>query len=119
MDARLSNEILGYERKYWDAMASNDIEAAVNLTKFPCVITSPRGARLVSEDQYRDLMGKMDGSEYKGIKLEDAHVELLSDDTAVVTYYTQVNGIKMLDSSTWVREGDNWLCGFHSENPIQ
>ena len=32
------NEIVGLERKYWDAMKNNDVETAVQLTKFPCNI---------------------------------------------------------------------------------
>ena len=52
------NEILHMERRYWDAMKNNDVEAAVALKKFPCVISGPQGARRVTEEQYRELMIK-------------------------------------------------------------
>lgn len=112
------NEILHMERRYWEAMKNNDVEAAVALTKFPCVISGPQGARRVTEEQYRELMESMNGDEYKGIEIKDPHVDILTDDTALISYSTEVNGMKMLDVSTWVREDDKWVCAFHSENPV-
>lgn len=74
-------DIFSLEKKYWEAMKTNDVEAAVSLTKFPCTITSAKGAQRISEDQYRQMM--------------------------------------QIDVSTWVREGDKWVCAFHSENQLQ
>lgn len=113
------NEIIVLETKYWDAMKNNDIETAVSLTKFPCTVTGPQGAQRVTEAQYRDLMNAADSSKYKDIEIRDAHVDILSESTALISYQTLVNGMKMLDVSTWVREDDKWVCAFHSENPLQ
>ncbi len=112
------NDIIELERKYWDAMKSNDVEAAVKLTKFPCTLTSPKGVQKVSEDQYRELMKASKPEVYKGIELEDPQVEILNKDTAFITYSIQFNGMKMLDVSTWIRENGTWTCAYHSENPI-
>lgn len=115
-----ANEILGLERKYWQAMANNDVEAAVSLTRFPCVVTSPKGAMKVDESQYREMMAKVsarDAAAYKDVQLENPQVEVLNDDAAMISYSTRVRGMKMLDVSTWVREGGEWRCAFHSENP--
>ena len=112
-------DIFILEKKYWAAMKNNDIEAAVSLTKFPCIVTSPKGAMRVSEAQYRQMMQKNEASQYKGIEIVDPHVDILNDDTALISYNITHNGMKMLDVSTWVREGNKWVCAFHSENPTQ
>lgn len=112
-------DIFGLERKYWDAMKNNDVEAAVSLTRFPCILTSPKGAMRVTEDQYRKMMQTNKSEEYKGIEIKDPYVELLNDDTALISYSVIHKEKKMIDVSTWIREGDKWVCAFHSENPIQ
>jgi len=111
------NEILGLERKYWDAMKNNDVDAAVKLTKFPCVVTSPKGAQRIDEKEYRKMMESMKGDSYKEVEIENPQVDILSQDTALISYSIQHNGMKMLDVSTWVRENGKWACAFHSENP--
>lgn len=111
-------EILGLERQFWNAMKDGNIDAAVSLTKFPCTLASPKGVDHINEDRFRQMMKSSDGSTYKGIDIEDAHVDILNNDTAMITYSIDFKGQKMLDISTWVRDGDKWVCAFHSENPI-
>ena len=105
------NEILGLERKYWNAMKSNDVDTAISLTKFPCAMASPKGFQKVSEEQYRKIMDSMKGDQYKD-------VEILNDNTAMIAYSVEMKGMKMMDVSTWVRDGEKWVCAFHSENPV-
>ncbi len=112
-------EILGLERMYWDAMKNNDVESAISLTKFPCTISGPQGTRRVSEKEYRKLMSSMKGDCYEGVQIENPEVDVLGTDTALISYSTQVKGMKMLDISTWVRDGGKWVCAFHAENPMQ
>lgn len=113
------NEILRLEQKYLDAMKNNDVEAAVKLTKFPCVLSSPKGAQRIEEKEYRKMMESMNGDEYKGIDIENPQVDVLNRDTALISYSIKFNGMNMLDISTWVREDGQWTCAFHSENPIE
>lgn len=112
-------DIFILEKKYWDAMRNNDVEAAVSLTKFPCIITSPKGAKRITETQYRQMMQANKSDQYKGIEIVDPYVDLLNENTAMISYNIIHKGIKMLDVSTWVREGNKWVCAFHSENPLQ
>ena len=112
-------DIFILEKKYWDAIKKNDVEAAVSLTKFPCIVASPKGAMRVNEAQYRQMMQKNEVSHYKGVEIVDPHVEILNNDTALISYNITHDGMKMLDVSTWVREGNKWVCAFHSENPTQ
>lgn len=111
-------EILGLENQYWQAMADEDVEAAVALTRFPCVLTSPKGAQRITEEQYRKMMASHKGAAYKNVELKNPQIDSLTDDTALISYSVEVNGMKMLDVSTWVREGGQWRCAFHSENPL-
>lgn len=113
------NEIIKLENKYWDAMRSNDVETAVSLTRFPCILTSPKGVQHVSEDQYREMMKADKGDKYKGINLLNPQVDVLNDDAALITYNIEMNGMQMLDTSTWIRENGKWICAYHSENQIQ
>lgn len=71
----------------------------------------------ITEKEYRQMMWAHNPDQFKGIELTDAKVDLLNEDTALISYSTEVNGMSMLDVSTWVREGKEWRCAFHSENP--
>ncbi len=117
--ATTQQEIIGLEKKYWEAMKSDDVETAVSLTKFPCLVAGPMGAQRVSESQYRKMMGDADGRKFEGIELENPEVDMLNDDAAMISYSVKQNGMNMLDVSTWVRENGKWMCVFHSENQIQ
>ncbi|AZZ35450.1 hypothetical protein CIK05_01090 [Bdellovibrio sp. qaytius] len=112
-------DIFILEKKYWAAMKNNDVEAAVSLTRFPCIVTSPKGAMRVNESQYRQMMQANNNGQYQDIVIKDPQVDLLNEDTALISYSIMHKGMKMLDVSTWVRDGEKWVCAFHSENPIQ
>lgn len=100
-------------------MRSNDVDAAINLTQFPCVVSGPQGVRSITENDYRRMMSQMDGSKYQGITLKNPQVQKLSEDTAVLTYAISCDGQEMLDTSVWTKNGYGWQCGFHSEFPSQ
>lgn len=117
-DSTIHQNIIQMEEKYWTAMANKDVESAVALTRFPCVITGPQGSRKVSEEEYRKLMKAIPEDAFKDIKMENPEVEQLNADTAVITYSTHVNGMKMQDVSTWIHEDGKWTCAFHAENPL-
>ena len=110
-------EILGLERQYWKAMGDNDVETAVSLTRFPAIVSGPQGTRKISEDEYRKMMKSHDGSVFKNVELKDAQVEVVSEDLAIASYSTRIQGMDMLDVSTWVRDDGKWVCAFHAENP--
>lgn len=114
-----SDEIISLERKYWNAMADTDVETAVSLTRFPCIVTGPQGTRRIQEDEYRSMMKSHPSDQYKGIELKNPHVEILGNESAIISYEINVKGTRMSDLSTWIRQGDRWVCAFHSENPIQ
>lgn len=111
-------DIFKLEKKYWDAMKNDDVDTAVALTKFPCTVAGPTGAHRINKDQYREMMQANQGYQYKDIEIKDPHIDILNENTALISYSIEMKGMKMLDVSTWIREGDKWVCAFHSENPL-
>lgn len=47
---------------------------------------------------------------FKSVELKSPLVEVLNNDTAMISYSTTMNGIEALDVSSWVREDGNWRC---------
>jgi hypothetical protein len=102
------NEILGLERKYWQAMKDADAETAVAMTRFPCVLTSARGEMRVDEAQYRKMMESHDAAQFKDIEIQDPKVDSLGPDTALISYSIQFDGMDMLDVWTWLHSCAHW-----------
>lgn len=117
-NANIEKEILQLEEKYWKSMQKKDVETAVSLTHFPCIVSSPQGTSQIDEDQYRKLMKNQDTSRFDGVMLDKPQVEVINENVAIINYSLQINGMKMLDVSTWVREEGEWRCAFHSEMPF-
>ncbi len=115
--AKIEKEILDLEKQYWQALIDKDFNAAISMTHFPCTVTGPQGAKVINEAQYRQMLNSSDTNSYNGIDIRNPQVEVVNEDTAILTYSTQMKGEDMLDVSTWVRENGNWVCAFHSENP--
>jgi hypothetical protein len=113
----ISSEIVSLENKYWKAMRENDVETAVLLTRFPCVVMSPAGVQKIDETEYREMMKSHDASEFRNAEITNPQVEAFNDDVAMISYSTKANGMTMLDVSTWIRQDGEWRCGFHSESP--
>ncbi|MBS1963727.1 MAG: nuclear transport factor 2 family protein [Bdellovibrionales bacterium] len=112
-------EILGLERKYWDAMKKGDVETAIALTRFPCLVMGPQGIQGVNESEYRKMMESHDPKQFAGMEIADPRVSIYGGNTAVIGYSVQSNGMKLFDSSTWVNEDGKWQCAFHVEVPEQ
>ncbi len=117
MQESLQHQILKNENRYWDAMRANDVEAAIALTHFPCLVASPHGTRSVTQEDYRSLMEASDGDRFKGITIDNPDVQAMTDDSAIITYTVEMNGMTMRDTSLWLKEGGKWTCGYHAEFP--
>jgi hypothetical protein len=120
----IDSEILDLERRYWQAMREQDVQTAVELTEFPCLIAGASGVRSVDQATYERMMT---GGSWKiqAFEIEEgAKIRQLTDDVAVIAYGVRedmiVNGqplkLHAFDSSVWVRRGDGWKCAMHSES---
>ena len=80
-------------------------------------MAGPKGSRLVTEDEFRQLMRAHSGKEFQGAEFSNNLVEILNEETAVISYEYTLKGKTYLDVSTWVNQNGNWICAFHSEVP--
>lgn len=119
----VEQEILELEKSYWQAMADKDVEAAMRMTDFPCLIAGATGVRSVTEDDYKKMMS---GAKYTLRAFEvkdDAQVRMLTDDVAVIAYNVHEEltldgkplAMDASDASTWVRRNGRWVCALHAE----
>jgi hypothetical protein len=124
MDGMKQNEeILNLERKYWGAVKDRDVETAMALTDFPCLIAGAQGIRSVDEATFEKMMKSQAFTIEKldvGTRVE---VRRLTDDVAIIAYELHeelvVEGKRKVldaaDSSTWIRRDGQWRCALHSE----
>ena len=122
MQSAIERELTGLERKFWQALADRNVEAALEMTNDPCIVTGPQGVASIGHREFRQMM-KSDTARLEHFDLDDVKVQQLTDDTAVVAYKVReqmtVEGkpltLEAADASTWVRRNGKWLCALHTE----
>lgn len=123
----ITKEIMDLEKKYWKAMQTQDLEAALDLTDFPCLVAGANGVLAVDKEQFK----KMFNAHQEQIRTFDfdenqMEVRQLSPDAAVVGYRVRTTlsmdgsskALDAVDTSTWIRRGDKWLCAMHTETEL-
>jgi len=116
-------ELLGLEKRYWQAIKDKDIEGAKNLTDFPCIVAGAKGVASVDENAFGAMM-KSATYTLKRFEIKNEQVRMLRDDVAVVAYQVReeltVDGkdvtLNAADLSTWVRRNGRWVCAAHTES---
>lgn len=120
----VEQEIIELEKKYWQAMKDQDVDAALEMTDEPCIVTGAQGAATIDHKTFRGMM-QGGGWILKDFEIgDDVHVRALSDDVVVIAYTVTedmtVDGkplsLKAADASTWVRRDGRWLCALHTES---
>jgi hypothetical protein len=116
-------ELLGLEKRYWQAIKDKDIEAAKRLTDFPCIVTGAKGVGSVDEKMFGEMM-KSANYTLKQFDIKNEQIRMLGDDVAVVAYQVReeltVDGkpvtLDASDLSMWVRRNGRWVCAAHTES---
>jgi hypothetical protein len=119
----LEKELTECERQYWQAMKERDIDKAVELTEFPCLMTGSHGVMRVDKQSFIKMM-KSPRQTVRSAELSNVTVQRLSEDVAVVAYQVKeeltVDGkavtLNATDSSTWIRRDGHWACAAHTES---
>jgi hypothetical protein len=119
----LEMQLLECEQQFWQALTDGDVEAAKNLTDFPCIITGAQGVGKVDARSFEAMMKNPSYVLHRFELADGAEVRALSDDVAVVAYRVHeeltVDGkpisLDAADSSTWVRRDGKWRCALHTE----
>jgi limonene-1,2-epoxide hydrolase len=119
----IATELIGLERRFWQAMVDRDVDAALALTADPCIVTGAQGVAKIDSRSFARMM-ETGQWELKSFEFDRIEVERLSDDVAVVGYKVReellVEGkpltMEAADASTWVRRDGRWLCALHTES---
>jgi uncharacterized protein (TIGR02246 family) len=117
-----TTELLDLERRYWQALKDKDVEAALELTDDPCIVTGAQGAGQIDHGTYRAMIENATWT-IVDFEIRDPQVRLLGDDTAIVAYSVHEKltvdeepvEFDAADTSTWVRRDGRWLCALHTE----
>jgi hypothetical protein len=116
-------ELLGLEKRFWQALKDKDANTAMSLTDYPCIVTGAQGIGSIDQKTFAAMLK---GAPYTLNRFEikgGAQVRLVTDDVAILAYQVHeeltVDGkpvtLDAADSSTWVRRGGRWLCASHTE----
>jgi uncharacterized protein (TIGR02246 family) len=116
-------ELLDLEKRYWQAIKDQDVDAAMRLTDDPCIVTGAQGIGLMDRKTLAAMMKATSYTLNRFVLKDGAQVRLLRDDVAIVAYQVHeeltVEGkpvtLDAADSSTWVRRNGRWLCALHTE----
>jgi ketosteroid isomerase-like protein len=114
--------LIDLERSYWQAMQDKDVDTALGMTLDPCLVAGASGVMSVDRQAFSKML-KNAPWEIEEFLLDNIHVQLLSDDVALVAYKIheklKVEGkplsIDCADTSTWVRRDGEWFCASHTE----
>jgi uncharacterized protein (TIGR02246 family) len=119
----ITQELLGLENQYWQAMKEKDVDAAMRLTDEECIITGAQGVGRINRQA---LSGMLKNAPYAlhAYELKDASVRQIGDDVAIVAYTVHeeltVDGkpvsFDAADASTWIRRDGQWRCALHTES---
>jgi ketosteroid isomerase-like protein len=121
----VQSEILQLEKRYWDALKAQDIDAMQALTADPCLVVGAQGATLVDHKQFREIW-EQDDWRVRSFTIDDrsASVRPIGKDVAVVAYSIKEDlehqgkpqTLDAFDTSVWVRENGQWKCAAHTES---
>ena len=123
MRTELENELIELETQFWNSMKKKDVQAAARLTDDPCIVTGAQGVSQIDKKAFTKMMESGEWTLHN-FKIEDAKVQRLSDDVAVIGYKVHedltVDGkpvtLDAADASTWVRKNGRWVCAMHTES---
>jgi len=117
-----AQSIVELESRFWQSMVDKDTALAKTMIADECLITGPQGAMRIDPEKYermtRDGQWRLDHYQFS-----DVAVIFPREDTAVIAYTVHQTGemkgqpmdLACADSSTWVRDGEDWKCALHTE----
>jgi hypothetical protein len=121
--------LIDLEKKFWQSMVDQDADTAIDMLSEPALMVSSHGAMKFDHAAYR-TMAEKGSMVVTDFELSDMEVLMPSDSTAILTYRVRqtvapreagadqhATTQDMLDSSTWIRDGQGWRCVMHTETP--
>jgi hypothetical protein len=122
----VEKELLGLERRYWQAQKDKDGAAAADLTDDQCLLTGAQGVMQVDPQMLVRLIKDVPWTLHDYSINDDVHVRMLGSDSAIVAYKVHeeltVEGesvtVDAADASVWVRRDGHWFCALHTESLV-
>ena len=113
------------EKDFWQSMVDKDADTAMTMIADECLITGPQGTMRSDPADYK-RMTEQGEWELDQFEFSDVQVIFPQEDTAIIAYNVHQTGsmkgqemdLNCADSSTWVRDGDEWKCALHTETII-
>ena len=117
-----SETIERLERTFWQSMVEKDADRAMKMIADECLITGPQGTMRSDPADYKRMTEQGDW-ELDDFEFSDIEVIFPRDDTAIIAYKVHQTGsmkgremdLNCADSTTWVKDGDDWKCALHTE----
>lgn len=117
-----TDTIVKLEKTFWKTMVDKDADKAMAMIADECLITGPTGPMRSDPQDYK-RMTEQGQWELDDFEFSDIQVIFPQDDTAIIAYKVHQTGsmkgqkmdLNCADSSTWVRDGDDWKCALHTE----
>lgn len=114
------------ETRFWQSMVDKDAKVASAMIADECLVTGAQGAMKMDPAKFAELTEAGDWK-LNAFEFSDVNVIFPADDTAVIAYKVHQTGemkggamdMTCADSSTWVKDGDDWKCALHTETVLQ
>lgn len=120
-----SETIERLETAFWQSMVDKDPEKAMTMIADESIVVGPQGTMKIDPAKYGEMT--RDGQwTLDSFELQDVNVVFPNEDTGIIAYKVRQKGslkgqamdLNCADSSTWVKDGDDWKCALHTETII-
>ena len=113
------------EKQFWQSMVDKDADKAMTMIADDSLVVGPEGAMRIGPEEYK-RMTEEGQWELDRFELSDVNVVFPNEDTGIIAYKVHQTGtmrgqemdLNCADSSTWVRDGEEWKCALHTETII-
>ena len=110
------------EKQFWQSMVDKDADKAMTMIADDSLVVGPEGAMRIGPEEYK-RMTEEGQWELDRFELSDVNVVFPNEDTGIIAYKVHQTGtmrgqemdLNCADSSTWVRDGNDWKCALHAE----
>ena len=110
------------EKDFWQSMVDKDADKAAAMIADPSLVTGPSGTMRMDPQLYKEMTEQGEWT-LDRFEFSDVNVIFPNEDTGIIAYKVHQTGtmkgetmdLNCADSSTWVRDGDEWKCALHTE----
>ena len=81
----IEKELLDLKKRFWRSMKDKDVDAALQLTAAPCIVTGAQGVSTIDKKAFTKLMSTAKWT-LRIFEFEDVQVQQPSDDVAIIGY---------------------------------